>query len=145
MHCGPPLPHILNLPSTSDSSKGTHVGKHRIWEAFSLSCHSLSGSRHPGGAGIQQTGKNTKEMGEAILFRGSGLIHIPLKFFLHKKTCEISPINFLHIFKLSFPTGRVGPRKLKITSHKNKLRKSFETVCTHRKEHQRDSMQWGEQ
>lgn len=84
--------------------------------------------------GVTGLGKNMRGTGEDILSRGSVLTHTLPKSFLRGKLIRY-PISFLHIFKPSLPTGRVGLRKLKTTSRKNKLRKSFEIVCTHTKEH----------
>lgn len=83
---------------------------------------------------MDQIEKDLLEMGEGILSRGSGLTHTPPKSFPRGKLVRY-PFNLLlHSFKLWLPTGRVGLMALKITSHKNKLRKSFEIVCTHIKE-----------
>lgn len=50
-----------------------------------VTCHSLWGSRHPGEAGMHQTGKEQEGSGEDILTRGSGPAHTPPKSFLHGK------------------------------------------------------------
>lgn len=86
--------HILDLLSTPNSSTGTQDGKHRMWEVFSLSgpphpprggLSFTMGSRHPGGAGMHQTGKEQEGTGEDILSRGSGSAHTTPKSFLHGK------------------------------------------------------------
>jgi hypothetical protein len=79
---------------------------------------------------MDQTGKDMLATGEGTPSRGPGLPHTPPKSFLHAKPVRF-PFSLLHSFKLLLPTGRVGLMELKITSHKNKLRKSFEIVYTH--------------
>lgn len=137
-----PLPHTLNLPSTFYKSKGTQDGKNKTGTTgnhfpslaqptlLEVTCHYLAADIVQ--SGWTRLGKDMLETGEGIPPRGSGLTHTP-KSFLHGKLVR-DPFNLLHSFKLLFPTGRVGLMELKITRHKNKLRKSFEMVCTHIKE-----------
>lgn len=136
------LPHILNLPSTFYKSKGsqdvrnkTGLGNHFPSLVHStlpeVTCHYLTADIIVQ-LGWTRLGKDTLETEEGIPPRGSGLTHPP-KSTLHGKLVR-DPFSLLHSFELLLPTGRVGLMEFKITSHKNKLRKSFEIVCTHIKD-----------
>lgn len=139
---GAPPPH-LKSPSTSYKSKGIQDGKDKtgLGNHFpslvhptlpEVTCHYLAADIIVE-QGWTRLRKDLLEIGEGILSRGSGLTHTPPKSFPHGKLVRY-PFNLLHSFKLWLPTGRVGLMALKITSHKNKLRKSFEIVCIHIKE-----------